>query len=66
VGSLNVVTVPRGLFFQAVMHRLQLRLLSSEPRFQSLNSGLGVSFCRTNFGQILLCEFDGLTQGVTF
>jgi len=50
VCSLNVVTVSRRLSFQPVMHRFQLRFLHAEPRFQSLNPGLGVFSRRVNFG----------------
>jgi hypothetical protein len=63
---LNVMSVSRGLSFQAVMHRFQLGPLRADPRFQSRDSGLRVFAGREGFSDFLLGEFDGLSQGVTF
>lgn len=66
VGSLDVMAVARRLSFQAVMHRLQLGLLSSNPRFQGQDPGLSVFPCRVDLRYFLCGEFNGLFEGVTF
>ena len=63
---LHVVIVPRGLLFDAVIHRLQLGFLHPNARFQYRDFRLRVLQRQLCISRLFLCKVDGFLQGITF